>query len=552
MSIYYTNDKTPVQIELKPLASGGEGEVFRVVTAVANLSNQCAKIYFPNQRTKEREEKIKFMVQNTPIQQQNSRFLLCLPTKMLFDKRGKFVGFLMPTAFNGSIQLYELVTTQISKKISNEWHQKYDRTTKQGIENRLKLCTNISIAVHQIHQTRDLVLVDFKPQNILITNDAKVSVIDLDSIQISNGRNVIYPAKVATPEYTPKEAERLNPSVDYIPETWDRFSLAVVFYEILFGIHPYTSTAGGQYSDISTISEKISKNLFVHGSKKSYLTTIPPIHKNYELLPNGLKLLFLLAFENGNQSPTKRPTAESWGQEITEELKSINIRPNLITAVQKPIIIKETKTIVKTNIPQKVITPISSNQNSSSNFGILIIVLLPLFCFFMIVMSNKNSKIQETDVDSTVAVVDSVATAVVNDQLQTNNLEPIIADTVAIPDTEIKNEESQGTNFSAEEISKIFLNSLNISDCETAWNVTNNPIWENKGKQWFCSSSAYGGVHRVDIKQLYEVANYGNEVIIFAEYYAEDSFNGNANYSQNLRLNKIYGRWYIVEIRNVK
>ncbi len=424
MSIYYTNDKTPIQIELKPLASGGEGEVFRVVTAVANLSNQCAKIYFPNQRTKEREEKIKFMVQNTPIQQQNSRFLLCLPTKMLFDKRGKFVGFLMPTAFNGSIQLYELVTTQISKKISNEWHQKYDRTTKQGIENRLKLCTNISIAIHQIHQTRNLVLVDFKPQNILITNDAKVSVIDLDSIQISNGRNVIYPAKVATPEYTPKEAERLNPSVDYIPETWDRFSLAVVFYEILFGIHPYTSTAGGQYSDISTISEKISKNLFVHGSKKSYLITIPPIHKNYELLPNGLKLLFLSAFENGNQTPTKRPTAESWGQEITEELKNINIRPNLITTVQKPVLIKETKTTVKTNIPQQTNTPVKNTSNSNSNNGgigtVIILILVGLFiifAFFEISKKKSTSDDSLTSVAVDSVAIDTTATAAVENPI---------------------------------------------------------------------------------------------------------------------------------------
>ena len=416
MSIYYTNDKTPVQIELKPLASGGEGEVFRVITAVANLSNQCAKIYFPNQRTKEREEKIKFMVQNTPIQQQNSRFLLCLPTKILFDKKGAFVGFLMPTAFNGSIQLYELVTTQISKKIQNEWHQKYERTTKQGIENRLKLCTNIAIAVHQIHQTGNLVLVDFKPQNILITNDAKVSVIDLDSIQISNGRNVIYPAKVTTPEYTPKEAERLNPSVDYIPETWDRFSLAVVFYEILFGIHPYTSTAGGQYADIATISEKISKNLFVHGSKKSYLTTIPPIHKNYELLPNGLKLLFLSAFENGNQTPTKRPTAESWGQAITEELKNINIRPNLITTVQKPIVTIETKTTVKTNISQQTNTPVkNTSNNNSNNAGIGTVIMLILVGLLIVFVLSELSKKKSTSDDS--AAIDTTATAVVENPI---------------------------------------------------------------------------------------------------------------------------------------
>jgi DNA-binding helix-hairpin-helix protein with protein kinase domain len=234
----------------KPLASGGEGEVY---TLLVGPNNQCAKIYFLNQRTKEREEKINFIVSNIPIQQNSGRFLLCMPTETLFDAKGKFVGFLMPIAFDNSVQLYELVTTQINKKLTHEWHQKYDRRIKIGIENRLKLFVNIAIAINTIHKTKNIVLVDLKPQNILITSDAKVSIIDLDSIQIAHEKNVVYPAKVATPEYTPKEGEKLNPATDFIPETWDRFSLAVVFYEILFGIHPYTSTSGGQGNRIKKV-----------------------------------------------------------------------------------------------------------------------------------------------------------------------------------------------------------------------------------------------------------------------------------------------------------
>jgi serine/threonine protein kinase len=421
MSVYFTTGKEKITLEAKPLASGGEGKVFRI-KGPATKVGQCAKIYFPQQLTVDRELKIKAISQNAPTQVAGRPFMLCFPTEPLYDSNNKFVGFIMPEAFKGSVQLYQLVTTQISQKLPQKWHQKYDRGTKTGIENRLKLCVNIASAVYTIHQTQSFVLVDFKPQNVLITDEAQISIIDLDSVQLSKNQQVLFAAKVATPEYTPKEGDKLNPANDYIPETWDRFSLAVVFYELLFGIHPYTATAKGQYNDASTISEKISKNLFVHGSKKAYLTTIPDIHKNFDQLPPSLKILFITAFEEGNQIPAKRPGAETWGQQIVTELLKSGVKPaqyKLTSSITSP---KPTPNGQPTSSPQPQLvksqpgpsTTKTGGNGSGSVFFIIVVLIIVGIILAELKKSNQVTDSTTTTTDSSATMMADSATMMVD------------------------------------------------------------------------------------------------------------------------------------------
>ena len=282
---YLKKNKAAVNLEDTPLATpGGEGSVYKII----NMPGYCAKIYHPDQLSKERERKIEYLIKNQTHQQLNDRILICWPIDLVYNKSGNFMGFTMPLAFSNSIDLYEIVTLKIRSHLDNIWKRKFDRNTVDGIQNRLKVCVNIAIALHILHQTKQYVLVDFKPKNILITSDGKVSITDIDSIQVFNNGKALHYAKVATPEYAPKESEKLNPANDFVPETWDRFSLAIVFYEILFGIHPYAATAIGQYDSATTIDEKIRKSLFVHGSKKNYLSVIPTPHTNYNILPDSI------------------------------------------------------------------------------------------------------------------------------------------------------------------------------------------------------------------------------------------------------------------------
>ncbi|MDF9800552.1 cell division protein FtsB [Catalinimonas alkaloidigena] len=317
---YRLKNQDVVRVEKTPFNSGGEGKVYKVVKT-PQFTHHCVKIYDHKYRTSEREHKLQYMVHNPPSSLEGEHYMVCWPVDVLYDKE-EFIGFVMPMAFENSIQLYEICTLSLRKKLTQEWH-KFDRGNNSNNIIRLKLCVNIALAIHNVHSIQHYVLVDMKPQNILASPDGKVSIIDLDSIQIYKGNQVIYRSSVATPEYVPPESHSLSPSNDFIPVSWDRFSIAVIFYEILFGIHPYASTASGNYNEFNTVSEKIQSGLFPFGSKSGCITTLPKPHENFTFnISSTLQDLFILAFENGHYEPEIRPTLETWGKVIYSEIIS--------------------------------------------------------------------------------------------------------------------------------------------------------------------------------------------------------------------------------------
>jgi len=215
MPISLRNSKNQnIVIADEPFSAGGEGQVHKILMP-ANLQNLCVKIYFPQHRNMEKEQKIKFMVNNPPTNIFTNTYLVCWPVDAVYSG-SSFLGFMMPLAFPNSILMYELTTPKIKKSLPAIW-QKFNRTSSTNILTRLKICVNIAIPIHQIHSLNKYVLVDMKPQNILVTPDGKIAIIDLDSLQISNNGKVIFHAKVATPEYAPPEEEKLKPSKDFIP-----------------------------------------------------------------------------------------------------------------------------------------------------------------------------------------------------------------------------------------------------------------------------------------------------------------------------------------------
>lgn len=191
-----------------------------------------------------------------------------------------------------------------------------------------------------------------KPQNILVTQDGKISIIDLDSIQISYNNKVAFPAKVATPEYAPPESAKLDPAKDVISINWDRFSLAIMFYELLLGLHPYAASSSGQYNTLNTISEKIQSGLFPFGSKAKYISILPPLHNNFKIIPASIQNMFIKTFEDGHSNPYARPSAENWGQlfyqEITQAAAPIQAHTPIQTAPVKQPQIQQTPTLSNT------------------------------------------------------------------------------------------------------------------------------------------------------------------------------------------------------------
>ncbi|BBL76142.1 protein kinase domain-containing protein [Methylomagnum ishizawai] len=318
MPIVYSPRFGKLEVDDQPFAKGGEGAAHRLTRPPLELRDHCAKLYFDKYRTKERRKKLEFMVRNPPSDLRRERLMVCWPVDILFDgpRRGRFLGFLMPLAWPDSASLYGACLAKPGPKSPPWLAAKFDRVTPAGRTARLKLIVNIAGALHSIHATGNYVLVDMKPQNILFTHDAKIAIVDLDSIQIMDNQNILFRAQVATPEYTPPEATTLKPDRDRIPESWDRFSMAVIFYQLLLGLHPYSASFKGDYMDVTTPTQAIQQGLFVHGRKRHDLHALPSPHLDFDHLDPALKDLFMRAFDKGFRRLRLRPSAKDWGETI--------------------------------------------------------------------------------------------------------------------------------------------------------------------------------------------------------------------------------------------
>lgn len=312
--IVYSSTGKPLTIADTPMSKGGEGSVFKI----PGLGDYCAKIYHPNKRTPDRQKKLEYMVANAPSPLITKDYIICWPTKVIFDANKKFLGFVMPMAFPNSVLCYEICRMGISHDLSSEWDNFYNRHTALGLINRLKLLDNIALPLHKIHSMGKYVLVDFKPQNMLITANGKISVIDLDSVQINDGSN-LFLCPVATPEYLPPELQNNNRLGKIaLTSACDRFALAVVFYQILYGLHPFTVTA--KDNKICELRELIAKGLFPFGRYSHKIAVVPIPHNKYKILPKEIQSLFRHAFD---ANPEVRPTAEQWGVTIFDFINKL-------------------------------------------------------------------------------------------------------------------------------------------------------------------------------------------------------------------------------------
>lgn len=307
--IKLSND-TIIEVGDTPFASGGEADVFEILSPT-NYSKQVLKIYKPDKRTKQKEEKLDFLINNKPnLIPLNDHHSVIWPIHLAYNS-SKFVGYTMPKA--SGIKLELLCHPKLPKTLTKEW-DKFSFHTPGASEARLKLCFNISAALSQIHSFGSYVLVDMKPDNVMVKSDGLISIIDIDSTEIIKNNTLLFPAQVATPEYTPPEYYKtiLDIEKNVINETWDRFSIAIIFYRILFGIHPFTASLKSPFENLTNVSDIIQKGFLPIGKTKDRFRTIPPPHSNFYKLDKSIQHLFLTSLEESLVNPNLRPTADDW------------------------------------------------------------------------------------------------------------------------------------------------------------------------------------------------------------------------------------------------
>jgi serine/threonine protein kinase len=323
--IFTLQNGATISVADKPLGEGGEGAVYEILSP-ANLQNSVTKILFQDKRNIERQYKARYMVDNPPsnIQDGNGHNFLIWPQQLLFENN-EFAGFVMPKA--GGIDLEELCRVKLKPELGSEW-QKFYRDNSDSMILRLILCSNIAKAVNALHATGHYVIGDLKPENIRVKSNGLVSILDLDSCQISDGGQIRFQSKMNTPKYNPPETATERKDL-----SWDLFILGIIFYEILCGIHPFIGTTKAPYENFNTPEQKIQAGLFPFGSKNSYFEVVAPPHNNFKLLPDKVQKLFLRCFDQGITNTAIRPNTNDWINNLTAKPKIVFFKSDRETII---------------------------------------------------------------------------------------------------------------------------------------------------------------------------------------------------------------------------
>lgn len=330
--------KTNLILANKPFASGGEGAIYDI-DQPANARHLVAKIIHDFKQNPSRVSKLEFLAQHRPPSANHDPDeipALIWVEDLILDENNKVVGFVMPRVAGEKLEI--LCAPQLPKNLGQEWHA-YQRSNPDNLRLRLKVCANIAKLVAELHATQQYVLADLKPDNIVIRPDGSVSIVDLDSIEILRHGETLHPATVATPDYTPPEyyTRGVEPGKKAIHPSWDRFSLAVIFYRIMLGIHPFAASALPPYDNLNTLADKIENGLFVHDADKSSLfAVVPPPHRQFSSLDEGLRFAFQRTFDLGHDNPALRVSAEHWEMLIQDSPLMLSNRPLPYSTVNLP------------------------------------------------------------------------------------------------------------------------------------------------------------------------------------------------------------------------
>ncbi len=292
MPSYFDSQGKSISL-VKELAKGGEGTVWQT-----DRNGYYAKVY--HQPSQEQITKLQLMIANPP---QNptagqNHFAISWPTHLIKDNQGNWVGFLMPEIKNAKELVYVYHPTNRNKYApAFNWYCLHI------------IALNLVSIIREIHDT-NYVIGDISVKNILVNERSLVALIDTDSFQVTNqAGNKVYRCLVGSEGFTPPELIGQNLSQLTQTRYHDRFRLAVIIHNLLFGNHPFMGIWTGSGNPPGQ-DESISQGHWPYGIKsllKPSRNTIP-----LNVVHPKLEKCFLKCFNDGHQSPTSRPSPEDW------------------------------------------------------------------------------------------------------------------------------------------------------------------------------------------------------------------------------------------------
>lgn len=282
-----TESGLKVQLE-EEIGKGGQGSVFTV------KGGEVAKIFGERQELDIIEAKVRMIIQSNL-----SYNGICFPKQLLVNSEGKFLGYLMDRAKGVELQRSVFQPKLLSKKFPS-W-------------SRVELCQLALTLLDMFSYLHNngVIVGDINPQNILVTNNMDVYVVDTDSFQIGDK-----PCPVGTTHFTAPEIQGENFELFIRTEKHEYFAIATLLFMIFLpGKSPYSFQGGG------SVKENIlSKNFsFPLGDDDNFLAPKGMWEFIWYELSYDVRLAFYRTFKEGH-----RFGLEYWKNTMTEFLTQLN------------------------------------------------------------------------------------------------------------------------------------------------------------------------------------------------------------------------------------
>jgi DNA-binding helix-hairpin-helix protein with protein kinase domain len=282
-------DSNGGQIRLgRQIGKGGEGAVFET----QNHSEVAVKLYWPN-KAASRRDKIAAMVASA---WSKSSSFVAYPIDALYTPAGVFAGFAMRRV-DGHKPVH-LLYSPSSRKLE---------FAGANFRFLILAALNAARAVANVHAT-DCVIGDVNHSGFLVSQEAKIALIDSDSFQVIVARKSFL-CEVGTPEYTPPELQ--SSRFNHVTRTrnHDNFGLAVLIFQLLFmGRHPFSGRFEGRGH--MPLERAIAEFRFAYSANKATGMKPPPNAPVLSDFPDYIGEAFEKAF--GPAGLQERPTAVKW------------------------------------------------------------------------------------------------------------------------------------------------------------------------------------------------------------------------------------------------
>ena len=291
----------------RKLATGGQGEIF----AVASPAGFVLKRYL--RRTLDGDpalaRRLGVMAGRRPAEWREAgsgHMNLAWPSEVVLAD-GRFAGFLMPAVDTRQTVELHRITNPTDRRTATgaaAWTKGFDWRYL------VRTAANLAHATHVLHAA-GVVIGDFNESNIRTWREARVTLLDCDSMQIRDPvSGEWFFCRVGRPEFTPPELVRADWASTVRHPSSDLFALAIHLYQLLLeGEHPFRGVWRGD-GEKPAVSVLAGRGIWAHQNGGPLVPR--PAAISAGLLPPSIVAMFRQAFEDGAVDPGARPIAAQW------------------------------------------------------------------------------------------------------------------------------------------------------------------------------------------------------------------------------------------------